>query len=100
MPQPVEREQAVTARGSRAARGYRYRGAADMQPCRRCGFRHPRRMVALMARWYAVPAGVPCEGGYFYLCPRCYDRLVLAGEEQTGPLPAADAPDRPGRGTH
>jgi hypothetical protein len=57
-------------------------------------------MVALMARWYAGPAGVPCEGGYFYLCPRCYDRLILPGEEQTGPLPAAGAPDRPDRGTH
>lgn len=50
-------------------------GPADMQPCRRCGYTHRRRMIALMARWYALPAGVDCDGGYFYLCPRCYHRL-------------------------
>ncbi|HSJ24720.1 MAG TPA: hypothetical protein VK929_08645 [Longimicrobiales bacterium] len=35
-------------------------------------------MIALMARWYAPAAGVDCDGGYFYLCPRCYRRLPPA----------------------
>lgn len=48
------------------------RGAADMRPCDRCGRTDPRRMIALMAHWFAGPAGVSRRGGYFYLCPDCY----------------------------
>jgi len=47
-----------------------------MEPCTRCGGRDEHRMIALMSRWFAVHAGVALEGGYFYLCPACYDERI------------------------
>jgi hypothetical protein len=59
--------------------------AADMKPCRRCGRTNRRRMIALMSAWYAAQAGVFSEGGYFYLCPRCYHRYF--GSQPVRPTP-------------
>lgn len=33
-------------------------------------------MIALMALWFARHAGLPADGGYFYLCPTCYAREI------------------------
>jgi hypothetical protein len=52
------------------------RGAADMRPCDHCGVTNPQRMLALMALWFAEPAGLPVRSGYFYLCPDCYRSCV------------------------
>jgi hypothetical protein len=33
-------------------------------------------MIALMALWFGRHAGLPADGGYFYLCPSCYERQI------------------------
>jgi hypothetical protein len=33
-------------------------------------------MIALMAIWFGRLAGLPSDGGYFYLCPACYARTI------------------------
>jgi hypothetical protein len=56
---------------------HRYpRGRADMRPCRRCGRTDPHRMFALMTLWFGRLADLPLHGGYFYLCPACYEQLI------------------------
>jgi hypothetical protein len=52
------------------------RGHADMRPCRRCGRTDPHRMFALMTLWFARFADLPLHGGYFYLCPQCYEERI------------------------
>jgi hypothetical protein len=52
------------------------RGVADMRPCSRCGRTDPARMIALMALWFARFTDLPNHGGYFYLCPACYDQCI------------------------
>ncbi len=47
-----------------------------MEPCTRCGAIDRHRMIALMSRWFAAHAGLALEGGYFYLCPACYDERI------------------------
>ncbi len=47
-----------------------------MEPCARCGVVDPHLMFGLMSRWFALPAGLQLEGGYFYLCPRCFDATI------------------------
>jgi hypothetical protein len=39
-------------------------------------------MIALMGLWYARYAQLPADGGYFYLCPRCYERLIEPWSEE------------------
>lgn len=53
-----------------------------MPPCTRCGQTDRFRMIGLMSRWFALPAGLPLEGGYFYLCPACFDELIQPHWEQ------------------
>lgn len=48
----------------------------SLRPCRSCGRIDPHRMIALMNHWFGRYAGIPPEGGYFYLCPKCHARLV------------------------
>lgn len=55
---------------------------ADLRPCARCGYTHPRRMIALMRLWFARWAELPADGGYFYLCPRCYEALIEPHAEE------------------
>ncbi len=33
-------------------------------------------MYGLMSHWFAPPAGLALEGGYFYLCPRCFEETI------------------------
>jgi hypothetical protein len=33
-------------------------------------------MFALMTLWFGQYAGIAPEGGYFYLCPSCYQRFI------------------------
>ena len=33
-------------------------------------------MIALMTFWFGRYAEVPMESGYFYLCPRCHERMI------------------------
>lgn len=47
-----------------------------MPACNRCGFTDRFRMIGLMSRWFAAPAGLALEGGYFYLCPACFDEII------------------------
>jgi hypothetical protein len=47
-----------------------------MEACARCGVVDPHLMFGLMSRWFALPAGLELEGGYFYLCPRCFDATI------------------------
>jgi len=47
-----------------------------MEPCARCGVVDPHLMFGLMSRWFGLPAGLAIEGGYFYLCPRCFDTTI------------------------
>jgi hypothetical protein len=54
----------------------RRQGPADMKPCRQCGTTDPRRMIALMTLWFGRFAGVDPDGGYFYLCPSCYEHCI------------------------
>lgn len=54
----------------------RQRGPADMRPCNRCGRTDQYRMFALMTFWYGALADLPPEGGYFYLCPACYNTCI------------------------
>ena len=49
----------------------------DMRPCRACGRTDMRRMYALMALWFGTLLEHHVEGGYFYLCPTCYDTLIV-----------------------
>lgn len=48
----------------------------SLRPCRSCGRIDPHRMIALMTHWFGKYAEVPPEGGYFYLCPSCHERLI------------------------
>lgn len=57
-------------------------GVADLRPCDRCGYTHPRRMIALMSLWFGRWADLPADSGYFYLCPRCYGRLIEPHAEE------------------
>src|SRR5512135_2908222 len=47
-----------------------------MPACNRCGFTDRFRMIGLMSRWFAAPAGLALESGYFYLCPACFDEII------------------------
>jgi hypothetical protein len=47
-----------------------------MRPCARCGRTDERRMHALMTLWFGRFAELPLQGGYFYLCPRCYQQFI------------------------
>ena len=47
-----------------------------MEPCNRCGAVDPLCMYGLMSHWFASSAGLALEGGYFYLCPRCFDATI------------------------
>ncbi len=47
-----------------------------MESCNRCGATDPLRMYGLMSHWFAPHAGLALEGGYFYLCPRCFDETI------------------------
>jgi hypothetical protein len=62
---------------------------ADMRPCQRCGHTDQHRMFALMTLWYGAFAGVPLHGGYFYLCPACYEQCIVPHLE-TDPADTAD----------
>lgn len=62
-------------------------------------------MIGLMSRWFAAPAGLPLEGGYFYLCPNCFQELIephleelldLLREHQPAPKSAAQPPEGAG----
>ncbi len=33
-------------------------------------------MIGLLTVWFGPLAGLAAEPGYFYLCPRCYGRVV------------------------
>jgi hypothetical protein len=33
-------------------------------------------MIGLMTLWFGRFLELPLEGGYFYLCPACYDAVV------------------------
>lgn len=48
----------------------------SLRPCRVCGQTDPRCMIALMTYWFGRYADLPIESGYFYLCPRCHERLI------------------------
>ena len=39
-------------------------------------------MIALMALWFGRCAGLPSDGGYFYLCPSCYAEHVEPNLEE------------------
>lgn len=51
-------------------------------------------MFALMTLWYGAFAGVPLHGGYFYLCPACYEQCIVPHLE-THPEAAAEEPPHP-----
>ncbi len=53
-----------------------------MERCTRCGATDPLRMFGLMSHWFASPAGLALEGGYFYLCPRCFDETIAPGLDE------------------
>ena len=76
-----------------AGQGGRPRGV--LPPCRRCGAADHERMHALMARWFSAIVALPIDGGYFYLCPSCYDTCVAPRiDELFGhPRPPAVPPD-------
>lgn len=77
--------------------------AADMRPCQRCGHTDQHRMFALMTLWYGVFAGVPLHGGYFYLCPTCYEQCIVPQLESDPADTAREDPaspnEQPPRGT-
>ena len=63
-------------------------------------------MIGLMSRWFAAPAGLALVGGYFYLCPSCFEELIqphqdelldVLREHHPAPRPTAhpDQPDPP-----
>ncbi len=87
-----------------------------MEPCARCGVVDPHLMFGLMSLWFASPAGLAIEGGYFYLCPPCFDATIApdlenildrlrehhpapgAAEAAPPPAPiASETPEAPGR---
>lgn len=51
-------------------------------------------MFALMTLWYGAFADVPLHGGYFYLCPPCYETCIVphlaAGHGSPGDDTAGD----------
>lgn len=48
----------------------------SLLPCLRCGRTDARRMIGLMTLWFSRFLEEPADGGYFYLCPACYDEVV------------------------
>jgi hypothetical protein len=50
--------------------------------CEMCGETNPRRMIALMTRFFGPVLELEAESGYVYVCPDCYDRLVLPHIEE------------------
>jgi len=65
----------------RAAGSYRS-GESVLPSCALCNRSDPHRMIALMALWFGRHAGVPSDGGYFYLCPSCYAEHVEPNLEE------------------
>ncbi len=53
-----------------------------MESCARCGATDPLCMYGLMSHWFAAPAGLTLDGGYFYLCPRCFNETIAPGLEE------------------
>ncbi|HEX9108028.1 MAG TPA: hypothetical protein VF832_12385, partial [Longimicrobiales bacterium] len=51
-----------------------------------------------MSRWFAAHAGLQLEGGYFYLCPACYQEKIEGEFEAiTERIRAYQKPDRASR---
>ena len=57
-------------------------------------------MIALMSLWFGQYAGLRPEGGYFYLCPACYQHCIEPHAAEvmqrlTDAHPARNATSRP-----
>lgn len=47
-----------------------------------CGGTNPRKMIALMTPFFGPFLELEAEPGYFYVCPDCYERLVMPHMEE------------------
>lgn len=45
--------------------------------CDNCGNVDSRRMIGLMTVFFGPLLELPEQPGYFYVCPRCYDQLIV-----------------------
>ena len=42
-----------------------------------CGNTNPRKMIALMMNFFGEYLDLPRAPGYVYICPDCYDELIV-----------------------
>lgn len=50
--------------------------------CDNCGEVDSRKMIGLMTVFFGPLLELPQQPGYFYVCPRCYDELILPHLEE------------------